>query len=322
MYFPYLRGRQFELIALRELLENNLIGKNIIPIIEPIKPTSTFFNTVGTYMLRERSIAVIHNPQVGNFNGDINSMEKKKQLIDDLEEIYNNDYVLSSHIMNENSEQQVDELLQPEKKVDDLMVIHKNIDYIESYEGIFSTQYPRYVLIQDETSFRRKIKANTVLLSDPFKHHKRKRNADYLDAPGGIFSEEHLFYKDEKHLGFSDYSIAGEEFTEGGFAPFAVAIHIVYFDKEKRLCIKHFTSKTNDDIRDPAGKFGEALKKLVQWYSEMDEEKVNTYAMNEFISHYKNGTYPALGTVKKLSIMHHIELISKYLDEVDSDEML
>ena len=26
MYFPYLRGRQYELIALRELLENNKLG--------------------------------------------------------------------------------------------------------------------------------------------------------------------------------------------------------------------------------------------------------------------------------------------------------
>lgn len=31
MYFPYLRGRQFELIALRELVEDGLIGENIIP---------------------------------------------------------------------------------------------------------------------------------------------------------------------------------------------------------------------------------------------------------------------------------------------------
>ena len=34
MYFPYLRGRQFELIALRELVERKKIGQNIIPIIE------------------------------------------------------------------------------------------------------------------------------------------------------------------------------------------------------------------------------------------------------------------------------------------------
>lgn len=36
MYFPYLRGRQFELIALRELIENNLIGNHIYPVIEPV----------------------------------------------------------------------------------------------------------------------------------------------------------------------------------------------------------------------------------------------------------------------------------------------
>lgn len=41
MYFPFLRGRQFELIALRELLENDLLGNNIIPIIEPVKLSSS-----------------------------------------------------------------------------------------------------------------------------------------------------------------------------------------------------------------------------------------------------------------------------------------
>lgn len=30
MYFPYLRGRQFELIALRELLESERIGQEIM----------------------------------------------------------------------------------------------------------------------------------------------------------------------------------------------------------------------------------------------------------------------------------------------------
>ena len=29
MYFPYLRGRQFELIALRELLEGNVLAKKL-----------------------------------------------------------------------------------------------------------------------------------------------------------------------------------------------------------------------------------------------------------------------------------------------------
>ena len=37
MYFPYLRGRQFELIALRELVEKDVLSGRIMPIIEPVK---------------------------------------------------------------------------------------------------------------------------------------------------------------------------------------------------------------------------------------------------------------------------------------------
>ena len=46
MYFPYLRGRQFELIAIREMIEKNLINDKVIPIIEPVKASSTFLKTI------------------------------------------------------------------------------------------------------------------------------------------------------------------------------------------------------------------------------------------------------------------------------------
>lgn len=50
MYFPYLRGRQFELIALRELLEGKRISEKVIPIIEPVKPSSTLLKTLETFV--------------------------------------------------------------------------------------------------------------------------------------------------------------------------------------------------------------------------------------------------------------------------------
>lgn len=40
MYFPYLRGRQFELIAIRELIEKSLLSKNAMPVVEPVKLSS------------------------------------------------------------------------------------------------------------------------------------------------------------------------------------------------------------------------------------------------------------------------------------------
>ena len=46
MYFPYLRGRQNELLCLRELLETDRLYDSIIPIIEPVRCSSTFFMTI------------------------------------------------------------------------------------------------------------------------------------------------------------------------------------------------------------------------------------------------------------------------------------
>ena len=37
MYFSYFRGRQYELLALKELAQKKLIGNLVIPVVEPIK---------------------------------------------------------------------------------------------------------------------------------------------------------------------------------------------------------------------------------------------------------------------------------------------
>ena len=71
MYFPYLRGRQFELLALRELLEKGRIGKKIIPIIEPVKPSSTLLKTLECFVANDREIAIVINPAVGDFGKKI-----------------------------------------------------------------------------------------------------------------------------------------------------------------------------------------------------------------------------------------------------------
>ena len=77
-----------------------------------------------------------------------------------------------------------------------------------------------------------------------------------------------MYYSDDNYCGFGDYSIVGCDYNETGFAPYAVAIHIVYFDKDKILRIKHFISDSNEDISDVAGKFYEAVTKLNTWYEQ------------------------------------------------------
>ena len=68
MYFPILRGRQFELLALRECVRKDILSNQIIPIIEPVKASSTYVKTIDTFITPNKPIAVIINPQIGTFD--------------------------------------------------------------------------------------------------------------------------------------------------------------------------------------------------------------------------------------------------------------
>ena len=306
MYFPYLRGRQFELIALRELVEKGVLSNKITPIIEPVKLSPTLIKTIEAYGKKSKQLAIITNPRVGSFSSDAKE-EKNKKLKESLSAcLKDNDNILYMNLLRAGSE--------PEKFIkkyaDNMGTICINKDAVPIYESYFSETDVKYNLIPDESGFRRKIRKNRVLLADKF--NKQERNNDYIEIDDEPFSEDHLYYLDDGYVGFADYSVVGEEYNETGFAPYAVAIHIVYFDIDESLRVKHFVSDSNDDISDPAGKFQEALSKLVEWNA---EKKLDTVAMKEFEDLYRREAYPGLGTVKKLSIMHHLELIGRYLDK-------
>lgn len=309
MYLPYLRGRQFELIAIRELLEKKLIGNKIIPIIEPIKLTSTLINTLNLYTSNKRNLAVIMNPKVGKFVADLNKMRKdnkENNIVKLLFDGMKKENAIKAYIMTS----KISEKIKSKEDKDKFIIINDNRDTIDYYMDVHGDVFPMFTLIPDDRIFRRSVEDGKVLFSDRFK--KRERNVDYIQDDDEFFSDNHLFFAEEGYKGFSDYSVVGQEFNDSGFAPLAVAIHIVYFDNKKYLRIKHFVSDSNEDIKDPAGKFGEALKKLVFWVE--DNDIPLTEALKQFNEFYNTGKYPGLGTVKKLSIMHHIELVNKYLE--------
>lgn len=307
MYFPYFRGKQFELIAIRELLDKGLIGKNIVPVIEPLKPTSTLVKTLNMLSEKERLHALIMNPQVGEFVSKIK--EKKKDndsIIDALNEHLKSDYLIKAYLMKKNTP----ERLLGKKNLNKLMIVNQQRDCLNDFLQVFTEYEPAYTLLPDDRTFSRKAPNSKVLFMD--RYLKARRNTDYCKNEDEFFSEDHLFYKVEGFKGFSDYSVVGADYNETGFAPLAVAIHIVYFDRDKILRIHHFVSDSNDDINDPAGKFGEAVEKLVNWVIETDTYL--TTGLEGLIECYHTGKYPGLGTVKKYSIMHHLELMDRFLE--------
>lgn len=310
MYFPFIRGRQYDLLALRELQSKFLINSNIIPIIEPVKFSSTLTSTVHKFIENDSKIVVIINPKVGSFQSDL----KHEKVRNEFYSLLRKPNVITGYYLNQNSTSEIKAITSElDIKLEDFAIIHDDRNQLSIYEQIYNGVTPYINVIPQDNSFRRKIAGqNLVSKSDKFK--KLLRNSDYLNNEEEFFSEEHLFFRDEGYIGFSDYSVIGAEFNEGGFAPYAVAFHIVFVNREGALDIRHFVSDSNDDTSDPAGKFGEALSKFYNWYEHSDfNDLMRTDAINTLIDHYLLGTYPGLPSIKKLSIMHHLELVSKLL---------
>jgi hypothetical protein len=304
MYYPYVRGRQFELIALREMLEKDLLGPHVIPIIEPVKASSTLLSVLQGFSKSERKIGLIKNPKVGNFIAEVKKNKEYRKSYNgySLEGNCIPIYISDTEIISE-----IQESDQNNKPI----LICTNKDFIQQHIAGLQDKIGS-IFIPDESIFKRNTTSGRVIFCDRF--NKKTRNVEYKDIEDEFFSDDHRYFRNEGYIGFSDFSTIGDEYNESGFAPYAVVIHMVYFDKEKNLRIHHFVSDTNDDYSDPAGKFAEALKKLV------DSPLLSncpTYAYNTYKDLNSRREYPGLGSVKKLSLMHHVELISKYLENQD-----
>ncbi|MFT3740637.1 MAG: sce7725 family protein [Breznakibacter sp.] len=313
MYQPYLRGKQFELIGIRELTTPVLVPNQtkVSPIIEPVKNSSTLKTTLKELVNSDINFTIIVNPQVGTFT-DIDAIfDAIKSSVGD-----NRNYQIGVIFHRNSKHDKAIEFLQKYADfVPALTIIHNtafdNItDILALYQQHFTVKYNVINLSATSKRYHRNFDESTrVELDDYF--NSQTKNSDYLQVDESNFSEEHLYYKEEGFIGFSDYLSIGEEYSETGFLPYAVAIHLSYAEATtKKIRVKHFVSNSNEDQSDIAGKFAQALDKLIAW---CDETGYNSVAIPYFREFHTNGHFPGLGTLKKLSLMNHIDLVLKLI---------
>ncbi len=320
MYFPYLRGRQNELLCLRELLEARVLSDKIVPIIEPVRFNSTLFSTLTKFIEMHRHIIIIANPKVGSFNKEYADMKKKIEREEDESKKEKLQKTLNSYIdlLNHENIQKayivdnkiIAEITNGTKSAKNMVLINfenGNYQYYQEYSEILSAML---TLIPKDEDFKDEVEGDTVVLEDGYV--KAKRNVDYITSPDDFFSRNHVVYKKRGYIGFSDFSMVGNEFEENGFAPLAIAIHIMYFGNKDELRVHHFVSESNESISDPARKFEEAMNHLLNW--EYFDVLSQTIGLRSLIECYNSGKFPGLGVIKKYSLMHHIEMMGKYLE--------
>ena len=79
MYYPILRGRQYELIALRNCIEGSLISSEfVLPVIEPVKAVPSLIKLLDACKENSFKIAIIQNPVVGQWSTSFNLKENSK----------------------------------------------------------------------------------------------------------------------------------------------------------------------------------------------------------------------------------------------------
>ena len=166
MYFPYLRGRQYELIALRELLENNKLGSAVIPIIEPVRLSPTLVSTLEGFKDKRQKCSIVMNPGVGSFLEEYSDFSKSNlatrldSLIDENENLYYVSLMSKDYSLEDNF-----------KSIEDVgkqITVCKKPDDLQGYNKYYRDQKTAYNFISEVGRLKREVQGNKFKIIDNF----------------------------------------------------------------------------------------------------------------------------------------------------------
>lgn len=307
MYFPYLRGKQYELSALRATL-GTTSNLTTFPIIEPVKENlSSLTKCLEAFDEASRNIVAIVNPDCG---GQISPSDP---CISDLildgftKSSVSVGILLKSHttfdeilgLINKHNEQKIyfihSGFMDPGSLIDYLGDSKQNHIFIDNYHT---------------SAYYNKFSGFKALIRDGFK--RKSRNADFPELEH--FSDLHANYQNLQLDGFGDFLIVGDHFTpadRGGQAS-TVAIHMSHLN-ESDMFVYHFLSDDQLSPGDAPAKFLQALGHLINKVSMNNPALLKTNGYLGFLDYYQRKHFPNLGKVKELSMIHHIEVLNNFL---------
>ena len=316
MYYPYLRGKQFELLALREFSNEYKNNSKIVPIIEPVKKQVNGLNAAALSMIENgMKFAVILNPSDGDYKHtgvDNDILMSLTALTDDR------DHWIPAYIYKHNGKTLLEHAKQ--NNLSNLMIIFPSGADVNDEElmEFLSKDEVSYVvsgnLSNNRSARGRLLRLGKALISLEDRFNERPRNADYANEVDEIFSEDFAYYQDDRLAGFADFTPMAKDFIEGGMLPYAIAIHLTYQKSDDQIFVHHFVSDNNFDQSNIRGKFHEAAVKIAPFFN--NNGLYHTSAVDELIRRADSDDgYPGLGYIKKLSVKNHLELITHILPE-------
>lgn len=243
MYFPLLRGKQYELVALKEFAEAHPANPWLFPIIEPVRVlTDTLVRAAGVLSGNGFHYGVILNPEKGDY-----AIESNRFVISEFLQKFG-DFAIRPvpAFLSDGKSADILRLIE-DNGLQDVMVIYEDSFDIENEadQALCNHNAVSYIVCGSADSrsnvrFLMRTGKHIVRLDDNFV--VRKPNTAYRGIDEDPYTEEPFYYQGDHFYGFSDYCVLPKAFAEGGTTPTAVAIHMTYRKRDDAIWVQHFVS--------------------------------------------------------------------------------
>lgn len=302
MYYPFFRGKKHELLTLLSVPAATF--NKMLPIVEPVNLSVQGRPSYRKLATASRPFILIVNP----YHGSVDPSEVQRTLIEGdlnthsrltLGYLIDRRYTLTGLqtflASNDSFEKAI--IFRYNPTPSDITAIANEVRKNAAVRHIIFD----HTRLAASSSFT--WHPNRVILSDGFQ--KEDKNADY--GPNSSFDSYINSYASMGYVGFGDYLMVGDAYSETGGAGFVVTLHLTV-PAGPNLNIHHFSSTSDSDIRGlPAGKFKEACAKLATALPGLSTPRTSGTAA--FEDWHIKGHFPQLGPPKQASMQHHIEVV-------------
>lgn len=186
IYFPYFRGRQFDLSALKQFAAQST--EDIIPIIEPVRDVAALPATLRAFIDADKPLAVIQNPQVDHYHFQATQRYPINELI-------TAPHIKPAYILTP---------LTPPELLENKLVIVQHYDDLKLFIQNGWLPKSATILAPPEARIRRLL--HDYHFGHIFDHYTvPEHSIEFSQLPDSFFSNDLTFASDYNEIGFSDF---------------------------------------------------------------------------------------------------------------------